>query len=220
MTPNQVTAARVAAAFTAVAIFSLWSDSFVAGLFGVALTVMAIALDALDGHLARSLNLATPLGAQLDILGDRLVENVFFTFFAVAGLVSLWVPVVFFARGTLTDLLRSLAANHGRSGFGSLGMLQSWWGRALVASRSSRAAYAALKCICFCFLGLLVSISHLPPERLGDTARAGFTAFAQILVGITVVFCLVRALPVFWEGRSYLAATPRPAVLSVTETSR
>lgn len=220
MTPNQVTAARVAAAFVAVAIFTFWHASFAAGLAGVALTIAAIALDALDGYLARSRNLATPLGAQLDILGDRLVENVFFTFFAVAGLVSLWVPVVFFVRGTLTDFLRSLAAHSGRSGFGSAGMLESWWGRALVASRSSRAAYAALKCICFCFLGLLISLSHTPREWLGDSARAALAAFAQTLVAITVAFCLIRALPVVWEGRRYLAASPRPRTVSVAEPTR
>jgi CDP-diacylglycerol---glycerol-3-phosphate 3-phosphatidyltransferase len=220
MTPNHITAARVAAAFAAVAIFTFWNASFAAGLAGVALTITAIALDALDGYLARARNLATPLGAQLDILGDRLVENVFFTFFAVAGLVSIWVPVVFFVRGTLTDFLRSLAAHSGRSGFGSAGMLESWWGRALVASRSSRAAYAALKCICFCFLGLVVSLAHTPREWLGDSTRAALGAFAQILVAITVAFCLIRALPVFWEGRRYLAASHRPAAISVAEPTR
>lgn len=220
MTPNQVTAARVAAAFAAVAIFTLWSGNFVAGLAGIALTITAIALDALDGYLARTRNLATPLGAQLDILGDRMVENVFFTFFAVAGLVSLWIPVVFFVRGTLTDFIRVLAVHSGRSGFGTAGMLQSWWGRTLVASRSSRTAYAALKCICFCSLGLLVSISHLTHEWLSDPVRVGFTAFAQVLVGVTVAFCLVRALPVFWEGRRYLSGPRQPAVVSATESVR
>lgn len=220
MTPNQVTCARVAAAFAAVAIFTLWNASFAAGLAAVALTIAAIALDGLDGYLARKRNLATPLGAQLDILGDRLVENVFFTFFAVAGLVSIWVPVVFFVRGTLTDFLRSLAAQSGRVGFGSTGMLESWWSRVLVASRLSRAAYAALKCVCFCFLGLLVSFNHTPREWLGDPARAAFLAFAQFLVGITVGFCLIRALPVLWEGRSYLIAHHRPATASVAGLMR
>ena len=84
----------------------------------MALTIAAIALDGVDGYLARTRGMATPLGAQLDILGDRVVENLFFTFFAVAGLISLWLPVLFFVRGTLTDFLRGLAARAGRSGFG------------------------------------------------------------------------------------------------------
>src|ERR1700723_3875641 len=148
MTPNQITVARVAAAFVAVAFFTCFRHWVAADRVAVALTVMAIALDGVDGYVARTRGLATPLGAQLDILGDRVVENLFFTFFAVSGLVSLWVPVLFFVRGTLTDFLRALAARTGRSGFGRNSMLETWWGRTLVASRASRAAYAVLKCVC------------------------------------------------------------------------
>lgn len=221
MTPNQVTAARVVAAFAAVAVFTLWSASFFAGLAAVSLIVAAIALDGLDGYLARTRNLATPIGAQLDILGDRVVENLFFTFFAVSGLVSLWVPILFFVRGTLTDFLRSLAARSGRTGFGSSGMLESWWGRALVASRASRAAYASLKCICFCFLGFLIPLSHIPQQWLSAPARADINVASQILVFSTVAFCLLRALPVLWEGRRYfVAAAHRPLGVTVAEITR
>src|ERR1700733_15408258 len=162
MTPNRVTAARVAAAFTAVALFHFGADQLAADFAAVILTVAAIALDGLDGYLARTRGLATPLGAQIDILGDRVVENLFFTFFAVSGLVSLWLPILFFVRGTLTDFLRSLAARAGRSGFGRSGMIETGWGRALVGSRASRGAYATLKCACFCYLGLLLPMAHLP----------------------------------------------------------
>src|SRR5277367_990701 len=160
MTPNQVTATRVGAAFAAVALFTFFGNALVADLAAVALTIAAIALDGVDGYLARTRGLATPLGAQLDILGDRVVENLFFTFFAVAGLISLWVPVLFFVRGTVIDFLRGLASRAGRSGFGDGSLQATWWGRALVASRGSRAAYAILKCVCFCYLGLLVPVGR------------------------------------------------------------
>jgi CDP-diacylglycerol---glycerol-3-phosphate 3-phosphatidyltransferase len=216
MTPNQVTAARVFAAFAAVALFSLAGGVLAADLSAVALTIAAIALDGLDGYLARRRNLATPLGAQLDILGDRLVENLFFTFFAVAGLVSLWVPVLFFVRGTLTDFLRTLAARAGRVGFGRHSMLETWWGRTLVASRASRAAYATLKCVCFCALGLLLAVRHLP--------AAGFepvlTSAVQALTGLTLAFCLLRAVPVLWEGRRYLAAAEKSPAAAAAIVSR
>ena len=103
-TPNKVTLLRVAAGFAAVACFGhgTWAN-FAA----VALTAGSIALDALDGHLARKKQMATPLGAQIDILGDRMIENMFFTYFAVVGMVSLWLPVFFFARGAATDFLRA-----------------------------------------------------------------------------------------------------------------
>ncbi len=206
MTPNQITVARVVAAFAAVALFTMFGHAVIADAAAVALTIAAIALDGVDGYLARKKNLATPLGAQLDILGDRVVENLFFTFFAVAGLVSLWVPVLFFVRGTLTDFVRALASRAGRSGFGQNGMLEGWWGRALVASRGSRAAYAVLKCGCFCYLGFLLPLAHFSAPWLDGGIRGALGTARQWLVWTTVIFCVVRAVPVLWEGRRYLAS--------------
>ncbi len=204
MTPNQVTATRVAAAFAAVGLFTFFGRLLAADIAAVALTIAAIALDGVDGYLARTRGLATPLGAQLDILGDRVVENLFFTFFAVAGLISLWLPILFFVRGTVIDFLRGLAARAGRSGFGSGSMQETWWGRALVTSRGSRAAYAILKCVCFCYLGLLVPVERWHADWLGANIRDSLLLAGQILAGAAGVFCVVRAVPVVWEGRRYL----------------
>ncbi|MHB8539923.1 MAG: CDP-alcohol phosphatidyltransferase family protein [Candidatus Acidiferrales bacterium] len=207
MTPNQVTLLRVLMGFAAVALFarSFWCD-----LAALALTIAAITLDALDGYLARRRNLSTPLGAQLDILGDRVVENLFFTFFAVTGLVSLWVPVLFFVRGMSTDFLRTLASRAGLTGFGANSMLRTWWGRTLVASRASRAAYGAMKCLCFCYLGVELTLVRLPSAALSPVHVAWVRAAAEALVLATVAFCLIRAVPVFWEGRRFFAASPAP----------
>jgi CDP-diacylglycerol---glycerol-3-phosphate 3-phosphatidyltransferase len=171
--------------------------------------VMAIALDGVDGYVARTRGLATPLGAQLDILGDRVVENLFFTFFAVSGLVSLWVPILFFVRGTLTDFLRSLAARAGRSGFGRSGMIETGWGRALVGSRASRGAYASLKCVCFCYLGLLLPMAHLPVGWISFNTQELLLSAGHGVVWATVIFCVIRAVPVVWEGRRYFAAAEK-----------
>jgi CDP-diacylglycerol---glycerol-3-phosphate 3-phosphatidyltransferase len=212
MTPNQITVARVASAFAAVALFTLFDHSVVADGAAVLLTIAAIALDGVDGYVARKRGLATPLGAQLDILGDRVVENLFFTFFAVSGLISLWVPVLFFVRGTLTDFLRSLAARMGRVGFGRNGMVESGWGRALVSSRVSRAAYASLKCVCFCYLGMLLPMAHLPAAWVGLETRGVLLRVGHLLVSATAAFCVARAVPVFWDGRRYLATLERRPV--------
>lgn len=209
MTPNQVTALRIAAAFAAVALFAFSGETLVADLAAISLTLAAIALDGLDGYLARTRGLATPLGAQFDILGDRIVENLFFTFFAASGLVSFWVPVFFFVRGTLTDFLRGLAARSGRLGFGRNSMFESWWGRRLVASRASRASYAVLKCVCFCCLGLILLLRHMQvPNWLNSISQAWLLTIAQALVCATVTLCAIRALPVIWEGRRYLTTGP------------
>jgi CDP-diacylglycerol--glycerol-3-phosphate 3-phosphatidyltransferase len=206
MTPNLVTATRVAAAFAAVALFTFFGDVVAADLAAVLLTVAAIALDGVDGYVARTRGLATRLGAQLDSLGDRVVENLFFTFFAVAGLVSFWLPILFFVRGTVIDFLRGLASRAGRSGFGDRSMLETWWGRALVASRASRAAYAILKCACFCCLGLLLPVARWQAEWFDAGLRHSLLLAGQSLAGAAAVFCVVRAMPVVWEGRRYLRA--------------
>ena len=204
MTPNQATATRVGAAFAAVGLFTFFGSAPAADIAAVVLTIAAIALDGVDGYLARTRGMATPLGAQLDILGDRVVENLFFTFFAVAGLISLWLPILFFVRGTVIDFLRGLASRAGRSGFGNSSMHETWWGRALVASRGSRAAYAILKCVCFCYLGLLVPVGHWHAEWLDAKVRYSLLLAGQILAASAGVFCIARAVPVVWEGRRYL----------------
>jgi CDP-diacylglycerol--glycerol-3-phosphate 3-phosphatidyltransferase len=220
MTPNQITVTRVAAAFAAVALFTFFGAALAADFAAVLLTAVAIALDGMDGYLARTRGLATPLGAQLDILGDRVVENLFFTFFAVSGLVSLWVPVLFFVRGTLTDFLRGLAARTGRSGFDRNSMLESWWGRSLVASRASRGAYAVLKCVCFCYLGLLLPLPHLSASWFGEPSRRLFIGIGHALTAATVIFCVVRAIPVLWEGHRYLSTSEKPPAIVAVEVTR
>jgi CDP-diacylglycerol---glycerol-3-phosphate 3-phosphatidyltransferase len=220
LTPNQVTAARVVAAFAAVALFTFGHDALVADATAILLTIGAIALDGVDGYIARKRNLATPLGAQFDILGDRVVENLFFTFFAATGLISFWIPVLFFVRGTVTDFLRGLAARSGRSGFGRDSMIETWWGRSLVASRPSRAAYAALKCACFCYLGVLLPLPQLQVTWLDVNSRQWLSGGGQALVLATATFCVVRAIPVIWDGRRYLtnASSTATAAASVEVT--
>jgi len=206
-TPNKVTVLRVAVGFVAVSLFGrgAWAN-----LLAVALTVGAIALDALDGHIARRKNLATPLGAQLDILGDRMIENVYFTYFAVVGMVSLWLPILFFARGAATDFLRGLAMKAGHSGWGANTLHQTWWGRTLVASRWSRGLYAAMKCVCFCYLGLELALTRGPVALVSGLAgdvHAMIRAGANVLTWGTAAFCLVRGLPVLLEGWTYFAGS-------------
>jgi CDP-diacylglycerol--glycerol-3-phosphate 3-phosphatidyltransferase len=206
-TPNKITLLRVAVGFAAVSLFGRGAS---ANFAAVALTAVAIALDALDGHIARKRNLASPVGAQLDILGDRMIENVYFTYFAVAGMVSLWLPILFFARGAATDFLRGLALKAGHSGWGANAMLETWWGRALVASRWSRGLYAAMKCVCFCYLGLELALTRGPVALLGERAadaRGMIRTGAHILAWLTAGFCLVRGMPVLLEGWKYVAGS-------------
>jgi CDP-diacylglycerol--glycerol-3-phosphate 3-phosphatidyltransferase len=214
-TPNKITVLRVAVGFLAVGMFGrrAWLN-----LLAVALTGIVIALDALDGHIARKNQLATPVGAQVDILGDRMIENMYFTYFAVAGMVSLWLPLLFFARGATTDFLRTLALKAGYSGWGMNAMLENRWARTLVASRWSRGLYAAMKCLCFCYLGLELALTR-GPLALVHPVTANTQMFVRVgahsLAWATAVFCMLRGLPVFFEGSKYFRSKlPREPVRS------
>lgn len=213
-TPNKVTLLRVVVGFAAVCLFGrgAWAN-----LTAVGLTVTTIALDALDGHIARKKKMATPVGAQLDILGDRMIENVYFTYFAAVGMVSLWLPVLFFARGAATDFIRGLAMRAGHSpmgaGWAANAMLRTWWGQALVASRWSRGLYAAMKCLCFCYLGTELALTRGPVALVGELAadmHAMIRLGAQVLTWTTAAFCVMRGLPVLVEGWRYIAGNVGP----------
>jgi CDP-diacylglycerol---glycerol-3-phosphate 3-phosphatidyltransferase len=207
-TPNKVTLLRIVVGFAAVSLFGrgAWAN-----LAAVGMTASSIALDAVDGHLARKKNMATAAGAQLDILGDRMIENVYFTYFAVVGMVSLWLPIFFFARGAATDFLRSLAMKAGHAGWSPANPLVStWWGKTFVASRWSRGLYAALKCLCFCYLGLELALTRGPVALIGEItadAHLAIRAGAHILTWVTAAFCLVRAIPVLVSGWKFFAGS-------------
>lgn len=215
MTPNKITVLRMFVAGAAVGLYRVGSagSAEALGACALALTVFAVALDGVDGYVARRLRLATALGAQLDILGDRVIENLFFIYFAVSGQISVWVPVIFFVRGVTTDFLRGLASARGPAlncddagvrEFQKNWMLVGRWSTRIVASRVSRGAYAALKCICFCALGA---------EWIALHAQSSFTDWSSTIhiavsgiVFATVAFCIVRAIPVFWQGVQILRA--------------
>jgi CDP-diacylglycerol--glycerol-3-phosphate 3-phosphatidyltransferase len=209
VTPNKVTVLRMFVAGAAIGLYAAGSHSSAAiavGVCSLALTICAIGLDGVDGYLARRLRMTSALGAQLDILGDRIIENLFFIYFAADGQISVWVPVVFFVRGLLTDFLRGIAATWGPvDGHADAGdfhrnwMLVEKWSARIVATRVSRGAYAALKCVCFCALGMEWNARHAQISAAARSSRAIHFAVSGIVVA-TVTFCVLRALPVFWEG--------------------
>lgn len=207
---NLLTAARVILIFVIIAVWmrvdpiaSWWLD-----LLMVPLLAWAIFMDALDGWAARRYNEASEAGALFDIAGDRIVELALWTFFAIRRdptgqpLVPLWVPLVMITRTVVTDLVRSVAFAQGRTPFGPRSMQDSEWARQLTASRWSRGAYGGLKAVCFCALGLLIALQHAAPAWPG-TPWVRLTVEGMVFA--TVAFAIVRALPVLWDGRRFLA---------------
>jgi phosphatidylglycerophosphate synthase len=167
--------------------------------------VVTLALDAVDGFVARRKDRASAAGAAFDIAADRIVESVFWIYFAAAGLVTFWIPVIVIARGGLTDFLRAIAFTQGQTAFGEKTMMRTWWGRALTGSRASRAAYGVVKSAAFFALGLWLTLASLPEWRViiaghADVLMNGLRVGAICLAVSTVVFCVARGVPVIIEG--------------------
>lgn len=136
----------------------------------VTLSIIIIGLDALDGIIARKLQLCTEFGAKLDIFTDRITELSYWYFFAHLGLLPFWIFYFFLIRGLIVDY-------HSRHHSKPLG------NSFLRSSRIMRALYGSLKLLSFIFL---ILIPHYSVE--GINLALGVTY-------LTVLICALRALP-------------------------
>lgn len=164
-------------------------------LLNAPLLIVIIALDGLDGYVARRRNEMTVFGSIFDIAVDRVVENVLWIVLGNLGLIPIWVAIVFIVRGAIVDSIRYAAISGGKSAYG---MMASAWGRAVVASRAMRAFYGALKAVTFAWVLLVQPWPRLDPVSWMAWADS-VEAVTMTLVLASVVTCLLRGVPVVWE---------------------
>ena len=195
---HSITLLRILLVFVTVA---LYKKGFSFNLVATILTGSIIVMDALDGYIARKFGETSDHGALFDIVGDRIVENVLWIYFACIGEYSFWVPIIVLTRDVVVDNLRSLAFAQGKTAFGEKTMMKGEWAKFLVSSRLSRGLYAFAKGFCFVFIGLLITL-----ESAGTfEAWIGYLGSIKLFViYTTVAFCILRGLPVVWEGRHHL----------------
>jgi len=204
MSANMITLIRLLLVFVVVALFNI---NFYANLAMLIMTIIIIAMDWADGYVARKKGIASDFGALFDIAGDRIVENVLWIYFAVVGLVPFWIPIVVVVRGFITDFIRSIAFTKGKTPFGKKTMMDSGWAKALVSSRISRGIYAVSKVVAFCYLaGILTLKSAITQFSLSmpDTLMSVLLIIGAVIVYVTIAMCIIRGLPVIWDGRKYL----------------
>lgn len=160
------------------------------------LTAILMWFDGLDGFVARKFNISSKLGALLDIMGDRIVENVFWITFCALGWINPCIPIIVLTRGIITDSLRTLAFEQGYTAFGSTTMMQGKIAKFIVASNFSRFTYAVCKAIAFFFL----IAGHIPAEFANQDI---ILKIGEICALISVVFCVLRGLPVVFESKRF-----------------
>ena len=168
-------------------------------------TILILALDAVDGYVARKRKETSDFAALFDIAGDRVVENVYWIYFAIVGLIPFWLPIIVVARGFATDSLRSAAFAHGNTRFGEKTMMKSAWTRMLTSSRASRSIYGTFKTATFLYLGGVIALKSaattytIPAEFIAESEIAGV-----VMATIAVSMCVVRGLPVLVDGWEYV----------------
>jgi CDP-diacylglycerol--glycerol-3-phosphate 3-phosphatidyltransferase len=193
---NLITLARLPLLLLLVGL--LFVPSFPAALLGVGLLALLYLMDWFDGYIARLRNEVTEMGAVLDVALDRAVENILWISFMYLGMVPLWVPIVFLIRSFIVDGIRGVALSRGRSGFG---MMHSYWGRFLVASRFMRAFYGLAKAVTFGFLYLTHALAIKDPGLL-----ATLQPLNQSLILLSTGLCVLRGIPVVLDGRIYFSS--------------
>jgi CDP-diacylglycerol--glycerol-3-phosphate 3-phosphatidyltransferase len=202
---NIITLTRIALAIATLIMFRM---GFYFRIAAILTTVLVFYMDALDGYIARRLGVASDFGALFDITGDRIVEHVYWIFFTALGMVSIWVPIIFVSRSFSVDTVRSVAfSKEGKTPFGEKSMMRSPFTLFLTSSRLMRGIYGFMKVFTFVLLGFILAIQagsgvlnrYLPHEFPSD-----LMLFTTICVWITTALCLIRGIPVLWDGRYYL----------------
>ncbi len=165
------------------------------------LVLVLILMDSLDGIVARRRHEVGMLGSKLDIAVDRIVELVMWVVYSNLGLISVAIPIIVIIRGGLVDTIRSFSLVYGETSFG---MMQTKWGKRLVASNFMRTLYGLVKAIAFTTLALSLGLQGLwaGTDRAG--AADGLLTFAVVMSWLAAILCVVRGAPVLWEARTLL----------------
>jgi CDP-diacylglycerol---glycerol-3-phosphate 3-phosphatidyltransferase len=174
-------------------------------IWGIFLTVFIIALDGLDGVIARRLKETSEFGGVFDIVVDRIVENCFWIYFAAKGIIPLWIPFLILSRGFFTDGVRSVALSKGMTAFGDKSFQKSAIGKIIVSSKWSRGLYGFSKIAAFLSLIVMQGLSLQDTESmLTENLRNVIRLSGYFIIYFTVAFCILRAVPVFLDSRSFL----------------
>ncbi len=191
-TANIVSISRIFIAFIAIGLLFIHTTS--AYVWSVVLTIIAFAMDGVDGYIARKYNQASELGSVLDIMGDRIVEVSYWIAFAVLGWLNILFPIVCVTRAFTTDSIRSVALSKGMTAFGDKSMQSTAWGKFICGSKFMRISYAVAKVAAFILL-IVAYIPNMNPNSCGI-----IRLIAEILAWIAIIFCVVRAIPVVAES--------------------
>ncbi len=196
---NTITLARIPLLIVIILLLYLGTPALQVATAG--LVLILIALDTVDGIVARRRQEVGLVGSKLDIAVDRIVEEVLWVVYAHLSLISVAIPIIVIIRGGLVDTVRSFSLVYGETSFG---MMQTKWGQRLVASSFMRSLYGISKAVAFCILALTVGLRGLwAGTPKADTAEVVWIV-AVVLSWIATAICVIRGVPVLWEAPALL----------------
>ena len=187
---NFISIFRIFIMFLAVYLIYAFVGNTSAYIWALFLTILAFALDGVDGYIARKLHEESKFGALLDIMGDRIVENTYWVLFAVMGWINILFPLIALTRGFITDTIRSAAMEKGLTPFG---MQVNPICKFITGSRFMRISYAVAKVVAFILI-IAAKIPTCPYQEIVWLIGYWAAIFA-------IVFCVVRAIPVMLEAK-------------------
>ncbi|MEN6478494.1 MAG: CDP-alcohol phosphatidyltransferase family protein [Anaerolineales bacterium] len=197
---NAITLARLPLLFVIVAL--LYGTSPTLHLMCVPLLILLILMDSLDGYVARHRHESSVVGSVLDIMVDRIVEQVLWVVYAHLRLVPVAIPLLFIIRGVLVDTLRNTQVSEGVSPFQ---IMATRWGKFLVGSPAMRSSYAVVKLLSFSGLAATLAARGLWGVEATSTQILGTSSL--VLSWMAAALCLARGIPVIVEAGGKLLAT-------------
>ena len=185
-----------------IVVFALYSGSPAVQLIAVPLMGLLIAMDTVDGVVARRRQEVSALGSVLDVMADRATELVMWICYADLRLIPVAIPIIYVLRGTVVDSLRGFRAGAGQAPFSAMRTKVGIW---LVKSPFMRTSYGASKLVSFTGLALTRALGTYAADGVvaQDTARLCLLIFV-ITSWVSVAFCLARGIPVVIEALPWL----------------
>ena len=114
---NFISIFRIFVMFCAIFLIVTCPGSVSAYVAALIFTTFAFILDGVDGYVARKFHEESKLGALLDIMGDRIIEAIYWIVFAVLGWLPVIFPIICVTRAFITDNIRSIALTKGLTPF-------------------------------------------------------------------------------------------------------
>jgi len=196
---NTITLARIPVLIVIILLLYLGTPALQVASAG--LVLILIAMDTVDGIVARRRQEVGLVGSKLDIAVDRIIEEVLWVVYAHLGLISVAIPIIVIIRGGLVDTVRSFSLVYGETSFG---MMQTKWGQRLVASSVMRSLYGISKAVAFCMLALALGLRGLWAGTPKADAAEVVWIVAVVLSWIATAICVIRGVPVLLEAPALL----------------